>query len=543
MKRVVGLVRVSTEEQSGEDRAGIPRQRAAIEAIVLRDNLDLIRVDDIIDVSGSNVKASPVFQRLLTEIRTYQIAGVVVSDLDRLFRPDRLSDFDIIDVFRDAGATLYTAGANHDLRSSEGAFFMQILASYAGLDRRKILEKTQGAKEQKRKQGKCPSAKITLPRGVAYDRPSNTWSYTPEVEAVREAFRIIDEEGLSNLSEIGRRVDIAPRTLHNLLRNRTYIGRRVYDQKRGPQKYDSEDGRQADRRKVPRPEEEIIDVRIFEVGAVSDERFERVQALLAKSNAHWRSVRKTAEVNVLSGIAICAHCGGRLYGTSGLRRDGKKQGYYICNRNYYLHKRNGSSCQQPSVRKQDMEETIFSFVSEHLTSPEVVERMVASMEDAAEDRGSNANFQRLLKEVTKKRANLLNAVELGSVDISYVKDRMQELAREQSAIEKTVKTAERRRAAAQAGMRLVEHIARGARFFRKRLDRQEKRRLLQAMFGSVSFDGCSIVDFEMNPMFFADSGSTNSGILDCRDSGVGANEEGRTDDGSHAGRDSWPRST
>lgn len=502
--KVFALVRVSTTEQSDEDRGGIPRQRAVINKIAEREGLDVVETVEIVDVSGTEVRRSPEFQRILAAIRNRSVKGVVVADLDRLFRPENLGDFDILEVFRAAGATIFTEYVKHDFSSPDGTFMTQVLAAFAGLERSTILKRTQGAKEAKRKMGFCPSAEITLPRGVGYDRKTNMWSYTPDVAQVSEAFRIIDEEGILNVSEVARRVGIQHATLRNLLRNPIYTGWRIYDQKRGEQKYQSQSGGQADRKKVSREEQDVIRVKVIEKGAVSDEQFARVQMMLDQTRTQYRSSRETKEINLLSGIAVCGFCGARLYASSGRRKNGTKQGYYYCRENHYLQKRNGHSCEQQSVKKQDLEKTVIDFVGSYLADPAIIARIIAKIEEAASDQDSQKDLEHRLRVIDKSRSRLIDAIQDGTISIEELRPRIRALDQEKQAIMDLMADSELRSQSASTLRSIVRRLIRGAHKMSHRLSKMEQRIVLQSMFESITFHDCSIVDFKLNGAFVGD---------------------------------------
>jgi hypothetical protein len=128
----------------------------------------------------------------------------------------------------------------------------------------------------------------------------------------------VDESGIKNYCEIARRTGIKATSLKNILRNPIYSGIRVYDTKRGPEKYHRTDGRQAERKKVPRQPEEVIRVKVFDEPPIDPERFARVQKVLAETNRRWKDIRshKPSVVFLAGGIAACAECGSPLYGSS-----------------------------------------------------------------------------------------------------------------------------------------------------------------------------------------------------------------------------------
>src|SRR5437868_14837875 len=68
MKRVIELIRVSTEAQARDDRASIPAQRAANRRTAQAYSLEIVRTIEYADVSGAAVLLAPEMQLLLGQI-------------------------------------------------------------------------------------------------------------------------------------------------------------------------------------------------------------------------------------------------------------------------------------------------------------------------------------------------------------------------------------------------------------------------------------------------------------------------------------------
>ena len=81
-RRVVGLLRVSTDQQD------VQRQRTDVGRVILSHNLDAIRTVAAVDVSGRTVMSDPQFQQIFRDLERPDVAGIAISALDRLFRPD-----------------------------------------------------------------------------------------------------------------------------------------------------------------------------------------------------------------------------------------------------------------------------------------------------------------------------------------------------------------------------------------------------------------------------------------------------------------------
>src|SRR5437879_5994571 len=99
MKKVIELVRVSTEGQAADDRGGIPAQRAANRRTAANYGLTIIETVELIDVSGAAVLYDSEMQRLLREIGRAEIHGVVTREFSRLMRPDNYADYAILQRF------------------------------------------------------------------------------------------------------------------------------------------------------------------------------------------------------------------------------------------------------------------------------------------------------------------------------------------------------------------------------------------------------------------------------------------------------------
>ena len=95
-KKAIELIRVSTEGQAGEDRAGIPAQRAVNLRTASQHGLEIVKTIEITDVSGTAVLRSPGMQELLRLIESPDICGVVTKEFSRLMRPENFGDYALL---------------------------------------------------------------------------------------------------------------------------------------------------------------------------------------------------------------------------------------------------------------------------------------------------------------------------------------------------------------------------------------------------------------------------------------------------------------
>ena len=247
VKRVIELIRVSTESQASDDRASIPAQRAINRRTAAQYGLHIVRSIEISDVSGAAVLLAPEMQEMMRLMVSPEIHGIVAREFSRLMRPENFSDYALLQAFADTKTVLYLPDGPVDLSSKSGRLMGTLRAAIAGLERTEILERIWSAKEEKRRAGKMPQSEITLPFGVGYDREKERWYYTAEAEKVREAFRRF-MAGETSYYSLGKSLGIHPYSLRVIMRNPIYTGWRVIDKRRDPSAMAHKAGKTADRR-------------------------------------------------------------------------------------------------------------------------------------------------------------------------------------------------------------------------------------------------------------------------------------------------------
>ena len=325
MKRVIELVRVSTERQADEDRAGIPAQREANRRTARAYGLEIARTIEIVDVSGTSVLMSSEMQELMRLMDSPDIHGVVAKEFSRLFRPEKFTDYALLQAFIDTNTVLYLPDGPIDLASKSGRLLGTIRAAIAGLERREILDRMQDAKEAMRRAGKHAGGSTNLPYGTGYSAERG-WFYTVEAQKVKEAFAIF-LSGQTSYALIGQKLHIARTSARFILQNPIYTGWRVYDQKRDPSAsgyVPGPNGRQGYRRKIDRTDDDVIRIRVLDP-IVSEEEFRKVQDLIdLKRRKHWRVRFEAPNRYTYNGFLVCADCENLLYTHS------SKHDFYVC---------------------------------------------------------------------------------------------------------------------------------------------------------------------------------------------------------------------
>jgi len=425
LRKVIGLLRVSSEAQAGADRQGLPAQRHVCERVALTHDLEIIDWVQLEGVSGAAVLGDRRFEALLTRLSDPQIAGIVAADFDRLFRRGRFADYAILDAFADTGSLLFTADTVLDPMEDTGGLLGVLRGELAGMERRAIAERTRRGREELRKRGLRAEGLVGMPRGVNFDPTTGTWSYVyPEAERVRLAFDLF-LGGESNLAAISRATGIGTKTdtstaIMRVLSQPLYSG--VY----------RVDRRWVDGKPRPREAHEVIAKQVIDPPLVSPAEFEQVQALL-RERRDSRPLRtpQEAKPGVYGGFLTCALCGASMQ----QQRDSKGYWGYLCG----SVRTRGCTTGQTSIRVADPQ--IGGAMELILGDRDNLTRLIEkSAERLDENRIGPAprDVQRTITTLENKRRRAKDAYMAGVFDLSELEKRTIDLNGELTSLQRLV---------------------------------------------------------------------------------------------------------
>jgi DNA invertase Pin-like site-specific DNA recombinase len=352
-------------------------------------------------------------RELLRLIESPDIHGVVAREFSRLMRPENLGDFSLLQAFADTNTLLFLPDGPIDFSAKTGRLLGTIRAAIAGLEKSEFLERSFASREEMRRQGKCPSAPHTRPYATGYE-DGRGWFYLPDVEKVRRAFELV-LSGETNFGELERETGLSRDNLRNILKNPIYTGWRVYDKKRDGSKaglYASTDGRQSGRRKIARPPEEVIRVKVIDEPIISDADFARVQALLeSKCERHIRARHTNGSRFTYHGFLSCSLCGGTEYGKT-YKNHGGLWDYYGCSNRTKLELPRDARCKTPIMRRDRLEQHLDVLFSTRLTDPgfirELAEELEQRQKGTASSRSQVDRLREQLANLEAKRRRILD---------------------------------------------------------------------------------------------------------------------------------------
>ncbi len=461
----IGLIRLSTQEQAVEGRAGIDRQKTDIQVAAQMHGIDIIRMVQVIE-SGAKVRGQKDFEKIFDELKGGAIDGVVCSNLDRLLRPDNFADYGVLDHFKLNRKRIFTPGGIIDPATQTGFMESTMRAMFAGYERQMIASRTKAGKEELRKQGRHPQGSQMLPRGVNYDRTTYTWSYDGvDSERVRRAYRMLFE-GLSYRAiadTIGGGWSL--KGIRDTMTNTIWYGVRTFPPT-GERKLPLE-------RRVIAEEEALIDF----------ESWRKAQSVIAGRKKVWGA--RLREPRFLGAGMLDCNCSKPYYTRANARSDrSRRQEHYYCSSGFKGH---GPRCGARALQRKAVDQALTGIVKDAFRSPAVLLRMIelsAGRIEAVTDTGKlNAQLDRL----EGKRQRFIDAYGEGDITKAEFQKRLDGI----EADKRTIEAALPAQAPALDSSRLVKAIVKYFAGFEHR-PFAEQRQILRAAFKQFTVENSMI---------------------------------------------------
>ncbi|MCL2107828.1 MAG: recombinase family protein [Oscillospiraceae bacterium] len=191
-------------------------------------------------------------------------------------------------------------------------------------------------------------------------------------------------------------------SLHNLLKNRRYIGEYRYGDVVTP------GGMPA-----------IVPVEIFE----------KVQERMAK-NRHKPAYMKADAEYILTTKLFCGKCGAMMVGTGGTSKTGKVHYYYKCSNRIYK-----KSCDKKPTKKDFLGRQIVALTQQNVLKDDVISNLADAVVELQKRTNTIIPFlQNQLEALDKRIDNVLKSIEAGIINAS-VKKRLDELEASKADIE------------------------------------------------------------------------------------------------------------
>lgn len=365
-RKVVSLIRVSSVEQAANDRTGIPRQLEDIGIHCRTHNLEVVKEYRLEGISGAYVEHSPVFREMVGRLSQASISGVVFASLDRFFRPEHLSAYDVLRPFESTRKLLFCDLGELDPKNQQDQMKIVIWGQMAGMERSRIRDRMMRGKEFKRHD---PNSKTDpLPKGVVF--ANGRFQYTSDAERVKEAFQRVLKGEPIHTTALELRFGSGS-ALRATLKSHWWIGIKaaLYHRDYGDVRKTRIDGSLADGRKVNRQEPILVPTNLAKTPLVSPTDFQKVQDILKANSNTWAQGKSKLNDFLGTGLLYCS-CGLKMYHKQDAR-PGKPR-YYLCASRWS----DKTPCGNPSVNATSVDRSITYAVMTYLLDPRFVERQI-----------------------------------------------------------------------------------------------------------------------------------------------------------------------
>ena len=379
--KIAAYIRVSTEEQASNPEGSIKSQEQRIRSHVDYKNNES-GFGEVVTVyidrakSGKDTNRAEL-QKLLTAIRNKEVTLVLVTELSRLSRS--IKDFcEIWELMRAHGCEFQSLREQFDTTTAAGEMVLYTIANISQFERKQCSERITANIRARAERGLYNGG--TVPTGYELDpNKKGSLKIHPEnSDIVRDAYRTFLKEGSlaaagRSLNERGIKIPKLkqggagnkPRlgiftidNLHDMLRNKIYIGLKKYKTKEGEIKYS----------------------KACWDGIIDEDTFNEVNETLKRNYRCLKTASDKRYPFLLSQITKCGQCGNKLTGKSAHGNSGKVS--------YYEH--SWATCRQSALNKKIFEckptrfpvkiveplvwEQVIAVLSQPNTAKEIIER-------------------------------------------------------------------------------------------------------------------------------------------------------------------------
>ena len=382
-------------------------------------------------VSGESLYARPQMLRLLEDVEAGRYDAVLCMDLDRLSRGRMMDQGIILDAFRDSGTRIVTPEKIYDL-SDEIDDELAEFKTFMSRREYKIINKRLRRGLRRSIQDGCYVA--NAPYGykkVTIDRRPTLEIFEPEARFVRLMFQLYaDGYGCvaiaNQINAMGARPHrsdaFSRNSVATILRNPTYIGKIVWDQKTHIKKNTKGNPKHIT---IYNPREKWTITDGLHPPIVEKELYDKVQDIMA---GRYRPAYNDGTVkSPLAGLVYCAACGGHMQ-----RMTFKGTAYLLCPKK--------GCC---AAAKFDLVEArVLGFLEDTLRAIEV--ERPEHVQDLSPLEDALSAYTRELTAANRQKVRLHELLELGEYDLPTYRERMAAVKEKISQLEFRQEEASRR---------------------------------------------------------------------------------------------------
>ncbi|OEH92567.1 recombinase family protein [Bacillus solimangrovi] len=410
------------EKRANEEGRGfdtLERHRKQLFDLAKKEDHNIIDIYEEI-VSGEYISERPKMQKLLREVESGIVDGVLVMDLDRLGRGDMVDQGTIYRVFRFSETLIITPTEIIDPNDENQELTFTIKSLVAREELKAIVKRMQRGRRASAKEGKS----ITKAPPYGYLRDDNLKLYPDPGKSwvVQKIFELIaNGHGRKSVAEELDRLSIKPpegvywnpSTISAIIKNEVYLGHIIW----GKVKYIKQNGKYQ-RRKMPEERWQRHDNAHEQI--VPRELFDKANTSHKK---RWRPpTTKTKKLsNPLAGILICELCGHSMVYQP--RKD-RPNPQVRCVQSSCKGKQKGAALSL-------VEERILQGLKEIVDTFEIREEMIEKKQEQNSDiplkQKALKKKEQELEELNKQKSNLHDFLERGIYDVNTFMERQKSI--------------------------------------------------------------------------------------------------------------------
>lgn len=429
-RTAAAYLRKSRMEEGMDTEEVLRRHRQGLTECAQRHGLDIVAYYPEV-VSGESLYARPQMLRLLEDVEAGRFDAVLCMDLDRLSRGRMKDQGIILDAFKDSGTLIVTPDKVYDL-SDEIDDELAEFKTFMSRREYKIINKRLRRGLRRSIQDGCYVA--NAPYGykkVTVDRRPTLEIYEPEAKFVRIMYSMYaDGYGCVAIANYVNAMGAHPHrssafsrsSVAKILRNPTYIGKIVWDQKTHIKKNSKGNPKHIT---IYNPPEKWTITDGLHPPIVEKEVYDKVQDIMA---GRYRPAYNDGTVkSPLAGLVRCGRCGGNMQ-----RMTMKGQPYLLCPK--------AGCC--ASAKFELVEARVLSHLEDTLAQLQLEQpncsQDISPLEDA---------LSAVTKEVNaaqRQKTRLHELLELGEYDLPTYRERMAAVKERLANLERCQEDAKRR---------------------------------------------------------------------------------------------------
>lgn len=423
-------LRKSRMEEGLETEEVLRKHHKALDECAQRHGLEILGYFSEV-VSGESLYARPQMLRLLEAVEAGSCDAVLCMDLDRLSRGRMKDQGMILDAFRESNTLIITPDKVYNL-SDEIDDELAEFKTFMSRREYKIINKRLRRGLQRSIQEGCYVANAPYGyRRVYIDRRPTLEIFEPEAKLVRAMFQLYAEGyGCTSIAHqinaMGghphRSAAFSRNSIAKILRNPTYIGKIIWDQKSHIKKNVKGNPKHIT---IYNPKEKWTITDGLHPAIIEKALFDKVQEIM---EGRYRPAYHDGTVqSPLAGLVKCGNCGGNMQ-----RMVFKTQAYLLCPRR--------GCC--ASTKIDLVESRILAHLEDLLEALQVEQPdsapNIAPLEEAV------AAIGRELQAARRQKDRLHELLELGEYDLPTYRERMKAVMDKLTALEGQQEAAQRR---------------------------------------------------------------------------------------------------